>query len=167
MTTTEKSAWGEASFPHLNTPDTEFNSEGIYQVKLIVDFKEAQKDIEIINNVIVEELKIQNLKHPNKTDKFERAPLPYKQLEDGRVQFHFKTKFKPKLVDHNLDDLDKNIWGGSIIRVNYKPVGYYVAGTGLGCTLRLVAVQVKKLVEGNTAIQGFEKVEAVADEEIA
>jgi PKD repeat protein len=167
MTTTEKSAWGEASFPHLNTPDTEFNSEGIYKVKLIVDFKEAQKDIEIINNVIVEELKIQNLKHPNKTDKFERAPLPYKQLDDGRVQFHFKTKFKPKLVDHNLDDLDKNIWGGSIIRVNYKPVGYYVAGTGLGCTLRLVAVQVKKLVEGNTAIQGFEKVEAVADEEIA
>ena len=28
MTTTEKSAWGEASVPHLNTPDTEFNSEG-------------------------------------------------------------------------------------------------------------------------------------------
>jgi PKD repeat protein len=68
--TIETSAWGEASFPHLNNPDKEFNSEGIYQVKLLVDFKEAQKDIEIINNIIVEQLKIQNLKHPNKTDKF-------------------------------------------------------------------------------------------------
>ena len=165
--TTERSAWGEANFPHLNTPDTEFNSEGIYQVKLVMDKETAQDDIKIINNVITEELKKQNQLHPNKTDKFIRAPLPYKELEDGRIQFHFKTKFKPKIVDHNLDDLDKNIWGGSIIRVNYKPVGYYVASTGLGCTLRLVAVQVKKLVEGNTAVQGFEKVEPIADEEIA
>jgi len=165
--TTERSAWGEANFPHLNTPDTEFNSEGIYQVKLVMDKETAQDDIKIINNVIAEELKKQNQLHPNKTDKFIRAPLPFKELEDGRIQFHFKTKFKPKIVDHNLDDLDKNIWGGSIIRVNYKPVGYYVASTGLGCTLRLVAVQVKKLVEGNTAVQGFEKVEPIADEEIA
>ena len=165
--TTERSAWGEANFPHLNTPDTEFNSEGIYQVKLVMDKETAQDDIKIINNVIAEELKKQNQLHPNKTDKFIKAPLPYKELEDGRIQFHFKTKFKPKIVDHNLDDLDKNIWGGSIIRVNYKPVGYYVASTGLGCTLRLVAVQVKKLVEGNTAIQGVEKVEPIAEEEIA
>ena len=165
--TTERSAWGEANFPHLNKPDTEFNSEGIYQVKLVMDKETAQDDIKIINNVIAEELKKQNQLHPNKTDKFIRAPLPYKELEDGRIQFHFKTKFKPKIVDHNLDDLDKNIWGGSIIRVNYKPVGYYVSSTGLGCTLRLVAVQVKKLVEGNTAIQGFEKVEPIAEEEIA
>ena len=165
--TTERSAWGEANFPHLNTPDTEFNSEGIYQVKLVMDKETAQDDIKIINNVIAEELKKQNQLHPNKTDKFIRAPLPYKELENGRIQFHFKTKFKPKIVDHNLDDLDKNIWGGSIIRVNYKPVGYYVASTGLGCTLRLVAVQVKKLVEGNTAVQGFEKVEPITDEEIA
>ena len=164
--TTERSAWGEANFPHLNTPDTQFNSEGIYQVKLVVDKEKAQEDIKIIDKVISDELVKQNQLHPNKTDKFNRAPLPYKTLEDGRIQFHFKTKFKPKLVDHNLDDLDKNIWGGSIIRVNYKPVGYYVASTGLGCTLRLVAVQVQKLVEGNTAIQGFEKVEPIADEEL-
>lgn len=164
--TTERSAWGEANFPHLNTPDTQFNSEGIYQVKLLVDKEKAQEDIKIIDKVISNELLKQNQLHPNKTDKFIKAPLPYKTLEDGRIQFHFKTKFKPKLVDHNLDDLDKNIWGGSIIRVNYKPVGYYVASTGLGCTLRLVAVQVKKLVEGNTSLQGFEKVEPIADEEL-
>jgi hypothetical protein len=41
--TTERSAWGEANFPHLNTPDTQFNSEGIYQVKLVVDKEKAQE----------------------------------------------------------------------------------------------------------------------------
>ena len=78
----------------------------------------------------------------------------------GKLQFHFKTKFKPSLVDHNLTSIaDKNIWGGSILRCNYKPVGYYVAGTGLGCTLRLTGVQVKKLVEGSLGTHGFTEVE--------
>ena len=161
----KQSAFGEALYPHLNSPDTEFDNDGIYQVKLIVDFEKAQNDIKIINDVIVNELKKQSQIHPNKTDKFVRAPLPYKQLDDGKVQFHFKSKFKPKLVDHNSEDLDKNIWGGSVIRVKYKPQGYYVSGTGLGCKLYLVAVQVKKLVEGST--QGFEKVEPIFEENIA
>ena len=161
----KQSAFGEALYPHLNSPDTEFDNDGIYQVKLIVDFEQAQNDIKIINDVIVNELKKQSQIHPNKTDKFVRAPLPYKQLDDGKVQFHFKSKFKPKLVDHNSEDLDKNIWGGSVIRVKYKPQGYYVSGTGLGCKLYLVAVQVKKLVEGTT--QGFEKVEPIFEENIS
>ena len=161
----KQSAFGEAVYPHLNSPDTEFDSDGIYQVKLVVDYEQAQDDIKIINDVIVEELKKQSQKYPDKTDKFNRAPLPYKQLENGKVQFNFKSKFKPKLVDHNSEDLDKNIWGGSIIRVKYKPQGYYVSGTGLGCKLYLVAVQVKKLVEGTS--QGFEKVEPIYEEIIA
>lgn len=161
----KETAFGEALYPHLNSPDTEFDNDGIYQVKLIVDFEQAQNDIKIINDVIVNELKKQSQIHPNKTDKFVRAPLPYKQLENGKVQFHFKSKFKPKLVDHNSEDLDKNIWGGSVIRVKYKPQGYYVSGTGLGCKLYLVAVQVKKLVEGTS--QSFEKVEPIFEENIA
>jgi hypothetical protein len=36
--------------------------------------------------------------------------------------------------------------------------------TGLGCKLYLVAVQVKKLVEGTS--QGFEKVEPIFEENI-
>ena len=54
---------------------------------------------------------------------------------------------------------DNNVWGGSILRCNYKPAGYYVAGTGLGCTLRLTGVQVKKLVEGQLGTAGFTEVE--------
>ena len=161
MSVIKTSAFGEALYPHLNKPDTAFSDEGIYQVKLVVDKEEAQEDIAIINEVINQEIFDQGKKHPNKTDQFKRAPLPYSETEDGRIQFHFKTKFKPTIVDHNLEplDQDKTIWGSSIIRCNYKPVGYYVASTGLGCTLRLVGVQVKKLVEGSLGTQGFTQVE--------
>ena len=159
MSAIKTSAFGEAKYPHLNKPDTEFSAEGIYQVKLIVSKEEAQEDIKIIDDVIKEQIVLEEKKQPNKTDQFQKAPLPYQDLGDGTVQFNFKTKFKPTLVDHNLESIDKNIWGGSIIRCNYKPVGYYVAGTGLGCTLRLVGVQVKKLVEGSLGTQGFSAVE--------
>jgi len=166
MSAIKTSAFGTAKYPHLNKPDTEFSAEGIYQVKLIVSKEEAQEDIKIIDGVVKEQIVIEGKKQPNKTDQFQRAPLPYQDLGDGTVQFHFKTKFKPALVDHNLEAIDKNIWGGSTIRCNYKPVGYYVAGTGLGCTLRLTGVQVKKLVEGSLGTQGFNVVEPEVNQEI-
>jgi len=159
MSAIKTSAFGVARYPHLNKPDTEFSAEGIYQVKLLVNKEEAQEDIKIIDDVIKEQLVIEGKKNPNKTDQFQRAPLPYQDLGDGTIQFHFKTKFKPTLVDHNLEAIDKNVWVGSILRCNYKPTGYYVAGTGLGCTLRLVGVQVKKLIEGSLGTQGFTQVE--------
>ncbi len=166
MSAIKTSAFGEAKYPHLNKPDTEFSAEGIYQVKLIVSKENAQEDIKIIDDVVKEQIVIEGKKQPNKTDQFQRAPLPYQDLGDGTVQFHFKTKFKPALVDHNLEAIDKNIWGGSVIRCNYKPVGYFVAGTGLGCTLRLTGVQVKKLVEGSQGTQGFTHVEPEVNQEI-
>ena len=163
MTKQITSAFGEAKYPHLNQPDTNLILM-VFQVKLLVNKEDAQKDIKIIDDVIKEQLIIEGKKQPNKTDQFKRAPLPYQEV-DGKIQFHFKTKFKPSLVDHNLTSItDKNIWGGSILRCNYKPVGYYVAGTGLGCTLRLTGVQVKKLVKaiGNA---GFTEVEPEVNHE--
>lgn len=159
------SAFGEAKYPHLTQPDTMFNQDGIYQVKLIVPAVDAEKDIKIIDDVIKEELIIQGKKYPNKTDQFARAPLPYQRLEDGKVQFHFKTKFKPKILGPKMKPLpsDKQIWGGSIIACSYKPVGYYVASTGLGCTLRLNAVQVETLVESSVGTAGFSVIDGVED----
>jgi len=96
---------------------------------------------------------------------------------DDQVKFNFKLRAsgvnrttnksftqKPTVVDHNLDPLpeDKSIWSGSVLRVNYEPVSYNVASTGIGVTLRLKGVQIKKLVEGNLGgAQGFEKVDPI------
>ena len=67
---------------------------------------------------------------------------------------------KPVIVDGQLQplDKDKNIFGGSKVKINYEPVGYNVSSTGVGCTLRLKSVQVLKLVENSTALEGFTQV---------
>ena len=70
MTKQITSAFGEAKYPHLNQPDTEFNSDGIFQVKLLVNKEDAQKDIKIIDDVIKEQLIIEGKKQPNKTDQW-------------------------------------------------------------------------------------------------
>ena len=87
--------FGEANFPHLNKPDTQFNSQGIYQVKLLIKAFDAEEDINIINQIIDNEFSIQQNKQLDKKDSLLRAPLPFKSIEDGRIQFQFKSKFKP------------------------------------------------------------------------
>ena len=66
MSNIKTSAFGVAKYPHLNTPDTQFNAEGIYQVKLIVPAAEAQEDIKTIENIITEQLMLEGKKQPNK-----------------------------------------------------------------------------------------------------
>jgi len=148
--------FGEAVYPHLNIPDTQFNAEGIYQVKLKVKKADAEKDIKIINDIIASEKAKEHKAKPGNTGLLKRAPLPY-TIEGEEVTFKFKTKYKPVLVDAKTNPIpkDKNVWGGSIMRVNYKPSGYNVASTGIGCTLRLISCQITKLVEGSSATKGF------------
>ena len=174
MTKIKTSPKGETVYPWLSQPDTQFNTDGVYKTKLLVDGEEAKATIKIINDVVASEIAKQHQKTPDDLKLVNRAPLPYKVLEDGRVEFNFKMKASginsipkqpftqsPRIVDDQLNELpkDKNIFGGSIVKINYEPVGYNVAGTGIGCTLRLKAVQVFKLVENTSVTQGFTKVE--------
>ena len=174
MTKIKTSPKGETVYPWLSQPDTQFNSDGVYHTKLLVSGDKAQETISVINNIIAQEIAKQHQLTPNDIKPVNRAPLPYKILEDDRVEFNFKMKASginsmtkqpftqsPRIVDNQLNDFpkDKNIFGGSICKINYEPIGYNVAGTGIGCTLRLKAVQVMKLVEGSSATQGFTVIE--------
>ena len=47
-----ETAFGEALYPHLSKPDYKFRPEGLYHTELLVDEKEAQKDIDVINKSI-------------------------------------------------------------------------------------------------------------------
>lgn len=174
------SQFGEAEYPHLSTPDTYFKPEGEYHVKLKVKKEDAQEDIKAIREVISKEIAEEHKRRPNNTSEIKRAPLPYKE-EGDNVVFHFKMKASgingktkepftqsPKLVDHNAEPIakDKVIYGGSIMRIKYEPVGYSVASVGVGCTLRLKSAQISKLVEGNSGPTGFDKVNPVVEEAI-
>ena len=179
MPNIQTTAFGEAIYPYLTSPDTQYNTNGVYQVKLKVTKEEAQTDISIINKLISELVAEQHKKTPGVTALIRRAPVPYTNNEDGTVTFKFKLNAtgvnkttkqpftqKPNLVDHELNAIpdDKNIYGGSIIRVNYEPIPFNVATTGLGVTLRLKGVQVKQLVQGQSNLGGFEKVEPTVAE---
>ena len=165
--------FGEAVYPHLTHPDTAFSSDGIYQVKLRLPKDKATADIKAIEDTISLQVADAHKKNPKNTKMVKRAPKPYK--EDGNdVILHFKCKAKgingetgkpfeqkPVLLDSDLNRLseDKLIYGGSVMSIKYEPVGYNVASTGIGCTLRLKGAQIVKLVEGETDTSGFSKVD--------
>ncbi|WP_440928743.1 hypothetical protein [Candidatus Pelagibacter sp.] len=161
---------GEVVFPWLTQPDTQFKSEGEYHTKLRVTKDKAEEHIKTIKDVIAKQVKEQHDRKPDDMSEIKRAPLPYKETEDGYIEFNFKMKAsginsktkqpftqKPNIVDGELNPFPegKNIFGGSMVRINYEPVGYNVSGTGVGCTLRLKTVQVIKLVESSNHLQGL------------
>ena len=172
------SACGEAKFPHLSNADYAFNSNGVYHTKLTVKKSDAQEDIKSIDAEISKLVAEEHKKKPGQTGLIKRAPLPY-TIEGDEVTFKFKCNAsgvnsktkepftqRPTLVDHNLEQIpsDKNIWGGSIMRINYEIISYSNASIGIGASLRLKGAQIKKLVEGsNINISGFEPVEPITE----
>lgn len=170
---------GVTEYPWLTQPDTAFNPEGVYHTKLIVPGDKAEEHIKVINDVIAKQIAEQHKKAPDNIKAIKRAPLPYVRQEDGTVKFTFKMKAsginsktkqpftqKPNIVDGQLQPLDpdKNIFGGSKVKIVYEPVGYNVSSTGVGCTLRLKTVQVAKLVDNSSALQGLTP---ISEEDIA
>jgi len=142
---------GEALFPYLTKADTEYNSEGVYHVKLKLKKDKATELVKRINDVIAKEVAEEHKKRPG-TKQLKRSPLPYQEDDTDKdyLVFKFKSKFKPKLYDKLGKPLDesKSVWGGTTMAVGYHPSGYNQS-IGIGCTLRLVYCQIDELVEGN------------------
>ena len=160
---------GVAIFPHLTEPDTKYKPEGEYHCKLTCDGKESKSIILAIGNLITEQIVEAQKKQPNNTTGFKRAPLPYefldKDMDNEKVVFNFKLKAsgirksdgkhftqKPDLVNADLSPLgpDVQIWGDSILRITFEPYAWNMP-IGIGCTLRLKAVQVLELVTGKSS----------------
>ena len=90
--------FGEANFPHLNKPDTQFNSQGIYQVKLLVKAVDAEDLIVHYNNATGlfsnkdKSMGFNNVSDARKWNETFKATLSHhKQTQD-------KTKVKPKVT---------------------------------------------------------------------
>ena len=151
---------GEAYFPAIQKPDTQFDSKGIYQIKVLFDKSVIQDEIKKINDVIAKEIAEQHKVTPNKTEPFKRAPKPYKDMEDGRIQITFKSKFKPLVLDKKTNAIPEHteVWSGSKVRVEYELQGYNNV-VGVGCKLYLKGVQVSELVEGTPTGTGLTPLE--------
>ena len=148
---------GKAIYPHLNTPDTRFQKEGVYKVTLELSPVNAKNLLKHIDDGI--KLATKDSKS-NKT-----AQLPYKTDENGNMQFNFKCKAsgvsktgqnweqKPKVFDSKGTPISKDIlvWGGTTMKVAYEIIPYSNNMLGSGVSLRLKAVQVHELVSGGGA----------------
>ena len=161
-----KTPAGIAVWPKLTKPDTKFNAEGEYTVKLAIPSEEAQDLIAELDKAFAAAQETAKEKNPGK--KIKEATKPYTIEEDddgnetGNIVVSFKCKAQitdkhgntransPKLFDSKNKEFpkDEEIWGGSTLRIAFNAIPYYTAMAGAGISLRLKAVQVIELVSG-------------------
>ena len=162
---------GIAVYPWLNKPDTKFNENGEYRVRVQLpqgsDTDDFIEKLEGIHAAAVAQAKKDN---PGK--KIKVADLPIVEDEAGNKLVTFKLKAsglrkdgtpftqKPGLFDSKLNPLPESvvIGGGSTITVSAEAAPFYTAIVGAGITLRLKAVKVSRLVEfgSGAAASAFE-----------
>lgn len=169
---------GVAVFPHLIEPDTKFNANGEYNVRLELDPSDPGVDaflrfIEAEATASYEET-IEKLNASGGPGKAKAKQLklnsPVKDVYDdegeptGLKQVSFKTAAtykdktgavkskKVKFFDASATPkpfYPESLWGGSEIKVAFAVARYYIAGQqAAGASLYINAVQVIKLVEG-------------------
>jgi hypothetical protein len=166
---------GVAVWPHLHSPDTKFDKDGVYRVQLAyaATSPEAKKLVAMIDAWVVAAIEAENKKRAEDDKKplvgkqIKYADLPYKmELNDegeetGRMLFNFKLKAKGKTREGEVFERrvalylkggaplpkDKKIGGGSLLQVSYEANPFYTGGLGAGVSLRLEAVMVHELVE--------------------
>jgi hypothetical protein len=166
---------GVAVWPHLHSPDTKFDKDGVYRVQLAygAESAEAKKLVSMIDAWVVKaieaenEQRVKDEKKPLVGKQIKYADLPYKmELNDegeetGRMLFNFKLKAKGKTREGEVFERkvalylkggaplpkDKKIGGGSALQVSYEANPFYTGGLGAGVSLRMEAVMVHELVE--------------------
>lgn len=163
---------GTFLYPHLTTPDTKFDDDGIYKVKLNLPASEKTAEIiEAIDAAAAEALAEAKKENASKkTPKGSKPPklelcddMPYiVDDEDGSVTFSFKMKASgkdkdgklwtrhPALFDSKGNPLAKKvikIGSGTEGKISFELSSFYQPKLGAGVTLRLYGAQILKLVE--------------------
>lgn len=137
----KQSPIGIARHAWINKPDTKYNADGLYHVKLVLQSDDAEafkKEIDaLVEEAYKSEAELAGLK-PADLKKWGKY-YPYEVEEDdqgaptGYVAFIFKQNAKIKLRDGGVKqfkvgirdgknaETDENVFGGSTIRVLYAP----------------------------------------------
>ena len=83
---------GIAVYPHLNRPDYQFNTDGVYATKLRVPADQAKQLMDTSEALAQDEF--------GKKAAFAFQQLPWKVDDDtGEIIFTAKSKFKSKFMD--------------------------------------------------------------------
>lgn len=165
---------GTFLYPKLTKPDTKFDPEGVYSVKLVVEGEAASDLIEKIDAEIEASYQeaLEEAGTPAKKKKVKKADAPYQPEEDdegnetGNIIFNFKLKAIGKNSKTNetwrnvvklFDARNReivgakkkaiNIGSGTFGRIAFQMNPFYTAQVGAGVSLRLLAAQIIDLVE--------------------
>ena len=157
---------GKLLFPHLITPDTRFDADGVYKTSLICDPEEVEG--------IVSELEAARDELYEKTVKGTKSAAAKKQIikadvtrpaldrdgeETGEVEFRFKSKYPPKLWDAKKNQIQEEleIGNGTVAKIMFQPNAYYVPSSKtVGVTLYVNHVQILDLSSYGSP-DGFEE----------
>jgi hypothetical protein len=174
--------------PWINKPDTEFNADGLYKVKVRAKGPPAEQLAAKIDGLAEASLQVhtQEMK-PGEAKKWTRY-VPYERVTDdegqetGEIDFLFKqnakipSKKEPSgfkditIAIHDSADnrIDVQVWSGSEGRVMFSTRDTVMTSSKMaGIRLDFAKVQITKLKTGGGASQGFGAVEDgyVADQE--
>lgn len=164
---------GEFVYPRLTQPDTRYDPDGVYQLKLLLPFEdnETQELIAKIDGVLSAfiqtlDLKVQNMYR--RSEVYEKEMTEDGTAETGNVLFKMKMKAKvthakgsfeqaPVVVMADTGEkVEGLVYGGSFGKVKGQIVPYTMAANKLvGVTLRLKAVQIHELQSGTGDSKAF------------
>ncbi len=175
---------GKAVYPYLQVPDTKFNDDGLYNVKLHVSEEDYNGFKEKIDELFEEALKAEQQRQGKK--KISMAPSsPLRITDEGDHEIYAKQEAKKMtkskgLLQFSVASFNATgakikmpaIAGGSILKLAVVPNFWFVPSQGFGYTLRLRAVQIIDLIERETAavenvfasVEGFDGGESFSEE---
>lgn len=155
-------AVGVSDYPYLFKPDTKFNADGEYSVKLTLSKEDAKEHIKRYEDTI------KNLMDETGSQK-RSVHNQYKDV-DGGVQFKFKMKAKvktdagdydqrPVIYDAQNNIIDKELpcYSGSKMSIAYQIYPYNNPMLGCGVSLRLVSAQITELKQESPDGKGSKK----------
>jgi len=161
---------GTAKYPHVNTPNTRFNDEGEYSCDIIITKEEADALNLQFQPLFDAEYQAKLEELGKKKLKLSDSPV----REDDEGNWVVKAKLKnvlpgtykngdPRaaksiaLYDSQGKPLkDTLVRGGSKVKLAVRPRFWYVASTGFGMSLDLLAVQVIELGDGGLSDKAAE-----------
>jgi len=145
---------GRAKYPHLNRPDTAFDTNSPkYKTELIISKEDAAPLVKLIKETAAEEFgNKKNIRLPYTVDE-----------ETGEVSFKVQSKYQPKFYDTKGNPITPsalpNIGGGSQLRGGGILNLYSVSGTS-GVGLMLDKIQVVEVSGGFGGVDdGFDAIE--------
>lgn len=174
---------GIAKYPHLVTPDTRFDVDGLYQVTLLLghpgDTKAAWALADATQTSGVSGFISAIEEAEQAADATRSCVRPVQDdvgNDTGMVEIRFKMRalirpkigdpyqMRPQIFDSKVKPVAAAIGGGSKIKVCFDLVEY-ASPNGKGCSPRLVGVQVIELVEYKSGCAaGFASEEGYTEE---